>query len=87
MGMGYLSDPGAQCTRAALGVWRPNSSIREGRAPSRPFTPQNTQKPLRGTLKPLNSPSIPNTLRVFSDGLRPFCVFGGKKHPAPPPAG
>ena len=27
------------------------------------------------------SPHISNTFRVFSDGLRPFCVFCGKNSP------
>ena len=51
-----------------------------------PVSPQNTQKPLRGALKTLNFGAlsyISNTFRVFSDGLWPFSVFCGKRHPAP----
>ena len=51
-----------------------------------PFLPQNTQKPLRGTLKTQKSGPlsyISNTFRVFSDGLRPFRVFSGKTPFAP----
>ena len=51
-----------------------------------PFSPQNTQKPLRGTRKTLNFGSlsyISNTFRVFSDGLRPFRAFSGKTPSAP----
>ena len=43
--------------------------------------PQNTRKPLRGTLKTLNSEVPVHTFRVFCDGRRPFCVFCGQSPP------
>ena len=50
--------------------------------------PQNTRKPLRGTLKTLNFKlktlnfKVPvHTFRVFCDGRRPFCVFCGQSPP------
>lgn len=43
--------------------------------------PQNTRKPLRGTLKTLNFEVPVHTFRVFCDGRRPFCVFCGQSPP------
>ena len=43
--------------------------------------PQNTRKPLRGTLKTLNFKVPVHTFRVFCDGRRPFCVFCGQSPP------
>ena len=61
--------------------------LREGRAPSRPFTPpvftieyaEAASRHTEGT--EFLGLTCYTVFRVFSDGLRPFCVFSGKSSP------
>ena len=55
--------------------------IRVIRAKPTTHNPQNTRKPLRGTLKTLNSEVPVHTFRMFRGGRRPFCVFCGQSPP------